>query len=518
MFLCFTSTKMLISNQRQETILLTRLVQHLSGTDTDTVTLVSNDGVKFTVSRLAFCFFSNYCPSNSFDVVLCPIGVEDLSTIVEALNLKKYKKLDKDVASKLQLLGLDPITLNDFILKYNSQEQTKISQQKTKSENVEENVNKGIEIGEILSEEMLDDSEHHNSKIAIMESVEYDIIENNSTHSKSNVSDTVVTSLKVSYEDTTNCSKVSKKRYKTKKNVNKSIMIENTKNKRCYKNKAVTEWVEVNGKRKLKSLKCKICDKFYSKTDAIKIVNLLKNFRQHYKSHEESTKNCSKCDIHFDTNAELVYHDRIIHRSGVKCIECSDVLANEENLRIHREKIHRKIFECNLCSYEITGHSAENKFKKHCLSHETVEEKNRLRSLGEKEISCPEEGCTMIFHRPGDLNHHIKRKHTLKTCPECGVEVKILYAHMNKKHQKDSDKPIRCDKCGKGFSQQNELKRHVEKAHLDVKFHCRFPNCLKKEQPYTDSSNRNAHERKEHGGNYSQFKKMFMSGHSEANE
>ena len=124
MFPCFTSTKMLISNQRQETILLTRLVQHLSGTDTDTVTLVSNDGVKFPVSRLAFCFFSNYCPSNSFDLVLCPMSVEDLSTIVEALNLKKYEELDKDVASKLQLLGLDPITLNDFILKYDGQDQT----------------------------------------------------------------------------------------------------------------------------------------------------------------------------------------------------------------------------------------------------------------------------------------------------------------------------------------------------------------------------------------------------------
>ena len=77
---------------------------------------------------------------------------------------------------------------------------------------------------------------------------------------------------------------------------------------------------------------------------------------------------------------------------------------------------------------------------------------------------------------------------------------------------------FKCDKCGKGFSQQNELKKHVEKAHLDVRFHCRFPDCPEKEQPYTDSSNRNAHERKEHGGNYSQFKKMFMSGHVEANE
>ena len=27
-----------------------------------------------------------------------------------------------------------------------------------------------------------------------------------------------------------------------------------------------------------------------------------------------------------------------------ECIECSDVLANEENLRIHIENIHRKMF------------------------------------------------------------------------------------------------------------------------------------------------------------------------------
>ena len=115
----------------------------------------------------------------------------------------------------------------------------------------------------------------------------------------------------------------------------------------------------------------------------------------------------------------------------------------------------------------------------------------------------------MIFPRLGDLNHHIKRKHILKTCPVCGIQVKILYAHMDS-HQKDSDKPVRCDKCGKGFSRQYKMDIHVQKAHLDVRFHCRFSDCPKKEQPFTESSNRDAHERKKHGGNYSQLMKMSM--------
>ena len=99
---------------------MTRLVQHLSGTDTDTVTLVSSDGVKFPVSRLVFCFFSNYCPSNSFDLVLCPMGVEDLSTIVEALNLKKYEELDKHDSITHSLHNLQNICLYDKFQAYSS--------------------------------------------------------------------------------------------------------------------------------------------------------------------------------------------------------------------------------------------------------------------------------------------------------------------------------------------------------------------------------------------------------------
>ena len=280
--------------------------------------------------------------------------------------------------------------------------------------------------------------------------------------------------------------------------------------KRCnrsYENKAVSEWIELNGKRKLKSLQCKICNKKISKSNP---RDVRRNFIHHLKRHEESTKHCSKCDINFDTINELVNHNRAIHDNGLKCDECSKVLASEENLRMHIENIHRKILECNLCNYKITGggHSEQNEFKKHCLAHKTGvgEEKTRIINLGGQ---CPEEGCSMIFPRPGDLNHHIKRKHILKTCPVCGIQVKILYAHMYS-HQKDSDKPFRCDKCGKGFSQQHKMQIHVEKAHLDVRFYCRFPDCPKKEQPFTESSNRDAHERKKHGVNYSQLMKMSM--------
>ena len=65
------------------------------------------------------------------------MGFEDLRTIIEALMLKRCEELDEEVVSKVPIMGMDSVTLNDFILKYDGQDQTKISQQIEIVENIE---------------------------------------------------------------------------------------------------------------------------------------------------------------------------------------------------------------------------------------------------------------------------------------------------------------------------------------------------------------------------------------------
>ena len=75
-------------------------------------------------------------------------------------------------------------------------------------------------------------------------------------------------------------------------------------------------------------------------------------------------------------------------------------------------------------------------------------------------------------------------------------------------HKTEEEKHKRCDQCGKGFGDGYSLNQHKAIVHEGKRFYCRFPECEKKEQPYRDSSNRDSHERKKHGGTFIQYKAL----------
>ena len=88
-----------------------------------------------------------------------------------------------------------------------------------------------------------------------------------------------------------------------------------------------------------------------------------------------------------------------------------------------------------------------------------------------------------------------------KTCPVCGIKVRLLKEHIDNVHTKDEEKKFQCHDCGKGFKYEHKLEYHRISMHLKTKpYNCRY-GC---DISYNDLSNRNAHEKRTHG-------KLFMT-------
>ena len=70
-----------------------------------------------------------------------------------------------------------------------------------------------------------------------------------------------------------------------------------------------------------------------------------------------------------------------------------------------------------------------------------------------------------------------------------------MTVHMETVHKADHDKKFQCKDCVKGFIDKKSLQAHMN-IHLKVKpYRCR-EGC---DMAYSDSSNRNQHERRVHG-------------------
>ena len=256
---------------------------------------------------------------------------------------------------------------------------------------------------------------------------------------------------------------------------------------------------------KLQSLKCKICGKKYSITDSNK-VRFQKRFQDHCPEHQLMETDCG-CGISFKSYKKRLRHQKTEHEGKFECPECGDALASEESLKSHIENIHRIKLQCPQCPLSFSGKGKQKTFEDHILMRHAPKE------IMDKvlEIFPCKYGCKQVFKSLKGVEGHNKREHSVrKPCPECGKEFSYRYLneHISNMHKTEEEKHKRCDQCGKGFGQTYDLNQHKAIVHEGKRFYCRFPECEKKEQPYRDSSNRDSHEKKKHGGTFLQYKAL----------
>ena len=186
------------------------------------------------------------------------------------------------------------------------------------------------------------------------------------------------------------------------------------------------------------------------------------------------------------THLEFVHKQNMekieARRKKVPCEQCGkevSVASMGSHLASHSGV---KMATCSMCGKQIQVVNLEK--------HLTI-----IHGIGEPKFPC--HVCGKKFMNRHQLKDHLYSHEEKKPCTICGALVKRLEMHMREAHMPNEEKKHKCPECGKGFYQTNKLAQHRINVHLRNRpFPCRYGCDFR----YNDSSNRNSHERKKHGG------------------
>ena len=180
---------------------------------------------------------------------------------------------------------------------------------------------------------------------------------------------------------------------------------------------------------------CLVCDKYKAESK--------ESMENHIEMHVNGDLQCNQCTHVAVTNFELQKHKRDVHKKNIwMCDLCGFEAIGKEGLKDHLGKVHNDPqYSCKLCLKK------DKKFASVTLH----EYKKHIRSAHpESMFQC--EGCKRLFAQQHKLENHKKIG-----CEGVG------------------QKSVSCEKCGKVFSSQDSVKRHIMRVHnKERSFQCPY--------------------------------------------
>lgn len=233
---------------------------------------------------------------------------------------------------------------------------------------------------------------------------------------------------------------------------------------------------------------CKECDEVFKNPTNLK--NHMKYVHNGYVPPKILADLCDrecKCGIAFKQGKDKVSHYQLVHLDYQQCPKCQKSLDQQlhkcEPIKKSQASKKAKRVICQECGKECSSSNLRYHMEKY---HETVE------------CSCHK--CGKKYGDKMSLRDHLRDCMKSEQCTICGAVVLRLKDHIRSVHTADEDKRFVCNFCGKGFFDQKKLENHKMNVHLKLRPHrCRY-GC---DIGYNDTSNRNAHEKKKHGGLFS---------------
>ncbi|XP_074654840.1 uncharacterized protein LOC141908629 isoform X4 [Tubulanus polymorphus] len=171
---------------------------------------------------------------------------------------------------------------------------------------------------------------------------------------------------------------------------------------------------------------------------------------------------CKMCDQMFESKSDLLVHSHQVHKQDpkpYKCVTCAKCFANSSYLSQHA-RIHSGIkpYQCNFCERRFTQ-----------LSHL---QQHRRTHTGEKPYRCQHPGCGKAFTQLSNLQTHSRSHMTDKpyrcnSCYKCFADEQGLRDHIPKHAETKHLKTHICHICGKSYTQETYLSRHMSKHNMD---------------------------------------------------
>lgn len=226
---------------------------------------------------------------------------------------------------------------------------------------------------------------------------------------------------------------------------------------------------------------CNDCGKEFNNTNKAERFK----YSTHVFRHKVDNFKCD-CDVPpFKSLFEKERHMKVKHMGWHQCPKCMKYferahLVDKHILQVHSEQA---AVVCEIC-----GHSNNN----------TASLNMHMHSVHSGVITTCKE-CKKEFNGEINLANHVRNVHRPKQCPHCSQYFKDVRIHINTMHKLDKDKKFQCKSCGKGFCEQAAMRKHEMNVHIKSRpYNCRY-GC---DIAYNDTSNRNHHEKKKHGGVY----------------
>lgn len=205
---------------------------------------------------------------------------------------------------------------------------------------------------------------------------------------------------------------------------------------------------------------CEICGKRFRRKD---------HMVAHLASHSDARNyKCPLCDKTYKSHGSLSLHKRSHTGQKVTCEICERSFRDPGDLKKHYNVVHsdERNYKCDSCGLAFKILSSLSAHIKH---------KHADKSLVKK-IECSK--CDSRFYYPSELKAHMRFHVDVKAyqCTQCNKAFKLkewLDNHVSRVHERTGDM-VKCTECDKTFTHKSGLQKHMKYHKFGKQYHCMF--------------------------------------------